>query len=208
MNETTVDQPVIAFKGFDKDLVCNPNGGERTQYVIGQTLEIDGEIETCKRGFHACEYPLHVLRYYAPATSRFAVVEQSGQISRHEEDSKIASSRITIKAEIDIAGLVKAAVKYTMDRCTPAAGANTDLPNTSVSANGSNKSATASGDSGAATASGRNGKAKGKQGCALFLVYRDSNWKIVHAKAAIVGQDGIKADTWYSIDASGNFVEV
>ena len=127
---------------------------------------------------------------------------------------------------IDIAGLIKAAVKYTMDRCTPAEGAISSEANTVVSAKGPNKSATASGYSGAATASGdsgaatasgyygaamssgRNGKAKGKEGCALFLVYRDMNWKIVHAKAAIVGQDGIKADTFYCLGADGKFLEV
>jgi hypothetical protein len=199
------------------------------------------------------------------------VVEQSGALSKHSDDSKVASSRISIKAEIDIAGLIKAAVKYTMDRCTPAEGAVSDAANTVVKAEGKNKSctasgyygaatasgnygaatasgnsgaatasgnsgaatasgdygaatasgdsgaatasgyygaATASGNSGAATASGRNSKARGKEGCALFLVYRDSDWKIVHAKAAIVGQDGIKADTWYLLSEAGEFVEV
>jgi hypothetical protein len=203
---------VIAYKGFDSNLKCRG-----FQYEVGQTYEHTGEVAACSSGFHACEYPLHVLRYYRPSESRFALVEQSGTLARHDEDSKIASSRISIKAEIDIARLIKAAVKYTMDRCTPAPGGNSSKPSTVVKAIGANKAATASGpygaatasgNSGAATASGRNGKARGKDGCALFLVYRDGGGKIVHAKAAVVGRDGIKPNVWYQLDRVGNFVEV
>ena len=77
-----------------------------------------------------------------------------------------------------------------------------------ATASGYYGAATASGDSGAAMSSGRHGKAQGKEGCALFLVYREADWKIVHAKAAIVGQNGIKADTFYKLNADGEFVEV
>ena len=203
-NKTEAAETIITYKGFEKDWTCRG-----FQYALGESYEHHGTVEACAGGFHACEYPLHVFRYYKPGTSKFAIVEQSGKLSRNEEeDTKVASSRISIKAEIDIAGLIKAAVKYTMDRCTPAEGAISSEANTVVSAKGPNKSATASGYYGAAMSSGRNGKAKGKEGCALFLVYRDMNWKIVHAKAAIVGQDGIKADTFYCLGADGKFLEV
>jgi hypothetical protein len=45
----------------------------------------------------------------------------------------------------------------------------------------------------------------GKDGCALFLVYRDpnDNWNIKHAWAGIAGRDGIKAETWYSLNENG-----
>jgi len=234
----TQEVVLTTFKGFDKDLSCRG-----FKYEIGKTYEHIGKVAACEGGFHACEYPLHVLRYYKPGTSRFAVVEQSGTISKHDEDSKVASSRITVKAEIDLAGIVKAAIKYTMDRCTPADGAHTDKPNSSVTANGYasastangyasastangyDSASTANGDASASTANGdysastanglksvacsagRYGKASGKEGCALFLVYRDCAWNIVHAKAAIVGRDGIKPDTFYSLNAAGEFVE-
>ena len=232
------EQAITTYKGFNTDWTCRD-----FQYELGKSYEHQGDAVACNSGFHACEYPLHVLSYYKPGRSRFAIVEQSGQLSRHDGDSKVASSRITVKAEIDLAGLVKAAIKYTMDRCTPAEGAHATKENESAATGEKNKSATASGNSGAATASGnsgaatasgnygaatasgnygaatasgyygaatasgRNGKAKGKDGCALFLTYRDVNWKIVHAKAAIVGQDGIKADTYYRLDEDGNFTE-
>jgi hypothetical protein len=157
------DQPqgevVIAYKGFDKDFVCHPDGGKRVQYAVGQTFELDGVVKACNRGFHACEDPLHVFRYYRPATSRFAIVEQSGQISRHDEDSKVASSRLTVKAEISIAGLIKAAVEYRTKKCKPADGAVATEKNESATASGNYGAATASGYYGAATASGYYGAA-------------------------------------------------
>jgi hypothetical protein len=248
---------VVSFKGFDKDLKCRGFA-----YEIGKTYEHSGSVEACSSGFHACEYPLHVLRYYPGNKSRFAVVEQGGTLARHEEDSKVASSRITIKGELDLTGLIKATIKFTMDRSTPADGGTSDKPNTAVKAEGKNQSATASGYYGAATASGnsgaatasgnsgaatasgyygaatasgnsgaatasgysgaatasgnygaatasgnsgaamspgRNGKARGKDGCALFLVERDSEWKITAAWAGVVGRDGIKADQFYTL---------
>ena len=203
---------LVSYKGFDADWTCRG-----FQYEVGKTYEHDGPVVACESGFHGCEYPLHILRYYRPASSVYAVVRQGGTIDRHAEDSKIASSRLSVTVQIDIAGLVKAAIKYTLDRCTPAEGAHTDEANRSVSANGTRKSATASGYSGAATASGYsgaatasgfNGRARGAIGCALFLVHRDADRKITHAKALIVGRDGIKPDTYYRLDDGGNAVEV
>jgi hypothetical protein len=153
------EEMIVSYKGFGMDFACHPGGGERVQYEVGKTFELAGPIAACESGFHACEYPLHVLRYYPASKSRFAVVEQSGQIDRHSEDSKIASSRLTVKAEIDIAGLIKAAIKYTMDRCTPAEGAHATKDNESAQTSGANKLATASGYYGAATASGYYGAA-------------------------------------------------
>ena len=63
---------------------------------------MDGPIKACDRGFHACETPLDVFDYYPPAGSRYFEVEQSGKISKGNDDSKIASSEIRIGAEIGI----------------------------------------------------------------------------------------------------------
>ena len=76
-----------------------------------------------------------------------------------------------------------------------------------ASATGDSGAASATGTRGAAMASGRFGRAMGAEGCALFLVYRGEDCKIVHARAAIVGRDGIKPDTWYSLSDAGEIVE-
>ena len=104
------------YKGMDKDMKCRG-----FQYEVGKEYETD-KAEACSCGFHACEYPLDVFSYYPPATSRFFEVEQSGEISKNGGDSKVSSTKIKIGAEISIAGLVKAAVQYTRERCTQEEG--------------------------------------------------------------------------------------
>ena len=91
---------ILAYKGFNKDWTCRGY-----QYKVGETNVHDGKTKACESGFHACEYPLDVFSYYAPASSVFAVIEASGDIDRKGDDSKITSSKLTVKAEIGIAGL-------------------------------------------------------------------------------------------------------
>ncbi|TGQ69554.1 hypothetical protein EN829_014835 [Mesorhizobium sp. M00.F.Ca.ET.186.01.1.1] len=76
-----------------------------------------------------------------------------------------------------------------------------------ATASGTRGAATASGWQGAATASGYEGKARGKDGCALFLVERSTSGDIINAWAGIVGRDGVKPDQFYSL-VGGKPVEV
>ena len=104
-------KPVVAYKGFDQKLQCR-----EFQFEVGKTYEHEGEVKACASGFHSCEYPLDVFGYYNPADSRFAVVKASGQISRHGDDSKVASAIITVEAEIGLPVLVARAVDWVMDK--------------------------------------------------------------------------------------------
>ena len=206
---------IIAYKGFNRDMTCRGY-----QFEVGKTYKHEGEVKACENGFHACEYPLDVFNYYAPATSVFCVVEASGDLSRHGEDSKIASSELKVKAEIDFAGLVKAAIEYTFSRSKPegekatgnwgaasatgnrgAASATGDYG--AASATGDYGAASATGDYGAASATGYRGRAMGKKGNALFLVHRDDEYEITHAWAGIVGQNGIEEGVWYTLGDDG-----
>ena len=181
------------YKGMDMNMQCRG-----FQYEIGKEYETD-RAEACKCGFHACEHPLDVFNYYPPSTSRFFEVEQSGEISKNGEDSKVASTKIKIGAEISIAGLVKAAVQYTKERCTQEEGnistgyhgaasatgyqgvASATGRYGAASATGYHGAASATGDRGAASATGKgsvamacgfDSKVMGNIGCALFLVER------------------------------------
>ena len=103
------EKKIIAYKGFDKNLKCRG-----FQYEVGKEYEMDGDIECCKRGFHACEYPLSVFGYYKPSDSRFCQVEQSGGIKTNSD--KTASSKIRVQCEIGIKGIVEASVRFILDK--------------------------------------------------------------------------------------------
>jgi hypothetical protein len=68
-----------------------------------------------------------------------------------------------------------------------------------ATASGYQGAATASGDRGAATASGYDGRVRGAEGCAMFLVERDDNYKIINVWAGVAGMGGIKPNTFYRL---------
>ena len=194
------------YKGMNADMTC-----QGFQYEVGKEYEHTGPLKCCPDeddlqagagGFHACEYPLDVFNYYPPAGSRFFEVEQSGEMDRSGKDSKVASTKIKIGAEISIAGLVKAAVEYTRKHAIKGLGTH---------ATEYLGAASATGKSSVAVSTGINGKAMGAIGCAICLVERGEwdgeTYPIVSVKAAIVDGQSIKADTWYTLK-NGEFVEV
>ena len=150
-----MEQKIKAYKAFDKDLSCRG-----FKYEVGKEYEETGDIKACEKGFHACPYPLDVFGYYAPAGSRFCEVEQNGKIDDSESD-KVCSSKIRIGAELDIRGLVKAAISYVKERCTNECNAEPGKPATA----GDNGAATA-GNSGAATAGNYGAATAGDSGAA------------------------------------------
>ena len=206
-----MEQKIKAYKAFDKDLSCRG-----FKYKVGKEYEETGDIKACEKGFHACPYPLDVFGYYAPAGSRFCEVEQSGKIDDSESD-KVCSPKIRIGAELDIRGLVKAAVSYVKERCTNEYNAEPGKP----AMTGYRGAATA-GDGGAATARGKastgynglsvargeNVQVKGGIGAILVIAEeRDDTYDIVDWKAVVVDGEVVKADTWYRLE-NGELVEV
>ena len=101
---------IKSYKAFDKDMKCRD-----FQYEVGKEYEMDGHIECCTRGFHACESPLEVFDHYDMLNSRFAEVEQSGTIDREEGSTKVCSSRIKIKAELKLADIINIGVEWLKD---------------------------------------------------------------------------------------------
>ena len=222
-----MEQKIKAYKAFDKDLSCRG-----FKYEVGKEYEETGDIKACEKGFHACPYPLDVFGYYAPAGARFCEVEQSGKIDDSESD-KVCSSKIRIGAELDIRGLVKAAVSYVKERCTNECNAEPGKPATagykgaatagdSGAATAGNKGAATAGNCGAATARGKastgsnglsvargnNVQVKGGIGAILVIAEeRDDTYDIVDWKAVVVDGDVVKADTWYRLK-NGELVEV
>ncbi len=128
------------FKGTDMNLQCRG-----FQFEIGKTYTHEGPVKACNSGFHACENPLDVFNYYPPGISRFFKTEQSGSICTHDQDSKIASASIHLKAEFLLPDFIKSAFDWVLSKCTPA---------TSNHATGGRSASSATGDLSASSATG------------------------------------------------------
>lgn len=198
------------YKGFDKDLRCKD-----FQYEIGKEYETE-RAEICEEGFHACEFPLDVLRYYNPADSRFCEVELDAN-EQTRDDSKRVGKKIKIGAEIGLSGLVKAGVKFILEKADFENAKATNTGNCSAATNTGNRSAaTNTGDCSVATVEGKesiaivtgNGsKASGKRGCWLVLTERDNKNHVLGVQAVKVDGETIKEDAFYTL-SGGKGTEV
>ena len=156
-----------AYKGFDKNMRCRG-----FQYAEGRTYE-EPEAVLCEKGFHACTAPIDVLNYYAPGNgSIYREVELEGVQCEQDGDSKVCAKKITIGAELGIAGLVKAQIEYVKMISGFDANIKKDKTTTgyqdAACATGYQGAACATGDQGAACATGYQGAASatGNQGAA------------------------------------------
>jgi hypothetical protein len=144
-----MEKVIKGYKGFNKDMTCRG-----FQYEEGKEYKEEAAY-ACHSGFHACEYPLDCLGYYSPNESVYHEVEQNGEFDRGEDDSKVASTKIKIGARLDISGLVKAAIDFTMSRVKKEAKSDEDKGASSATGNYGASSAT--GDYGASSATGYKG---------------------------------------------------
>ena len=221
-----MSETIKSYKGFDKDLKCRG-----FQYEIGKEYEMEGDIRACENGFHACEQPIEVFGYYPPGSSRYCEVEQSGNTSKGSDDSKVASSRIKIGAEVGIPGIVKAQIEYvkahtttehTDPKMATAGNYGAATAGDSGAATAGNYGAATAGFSGAATsrgsaAVGENGiavargngvKVRGGLGAVLVLCEeKNDSYDIKEWKAFEVDGDTVKPDTWYSLK-NGKLVKI
>ena len=201
---------LTTYKGTEKDMKCH--GGFR--YELGKKYEDNGAIRCGGSGFHSCKTPLDVFRYFAPNKSRYFVCEAGGIVDEDNEDSKIASSELTLTAEIGIPGLVKAHIDYVKSHTT------TEHTDPKQATAGSYGAATA-GDRGAATSRGSvtvgvNGTGlvrgngvmiRGGLGAILVIAEEEENsYDLAHWKAVVVDGETVKADTWYKL-MNGELVE-
>ena len=184
---------VIAYKGFDRDLKCRG-----FQFVIGETFTHDGPVKACASGFHACENPLDVFGYYPPGDSRLAVVEMRGAFSRHEDDSKIASAEIAIKAELSIPEFVSRAVKYTLGHVAKEGGSHETGDRSAASSTGYRSAASSTGDQSAASSTG-------DQSAASSTGYRSAASSTGYQSAASVeGEHSVALAAGYGGKASAS----
>ena len=142
---------IKGYKGFDKDLKCRG-----FQYEVGKDYEQDGPIKCCENGFHFCENPMDVFSYYPPCDgSRYCEVNGSGDNDKSIEDSKVACSKLHISAEIGLNGIIKAGVKFILDKVSWKDNEKSNTGYRSAATNtGDRSAATNTGDCSAATNTG------------------------------------------------------
>ena len=142
-------------------------------------------------------------------------------MDRRSDDTKVCATDIKIGARISIAGLVKAAIEFTMSKVNKEA--KSDERHGFASATGDYGASSATGDYGASSVSdptgvavawGHEAKAKGCLGAHLILSdwryigekwfdgdyktpYDVESWELAGAKMVQVDGEKIKADTYY-----------
>ena len=152
-------------------------------------------------------------------------------MDRRNDDTKVCATDIKIGARISIAGLVKAAIEFTMSKVNKEA--KSDERHGFASATGNCGASSATGNCGASSVSdptgvavawGHEAKAKGCLGAHLILSdwrytgekwfdgdyktpYDVESWELAGAKMVQVDGEKIKADTYYRC-VDGEVVEV
>lgn len=193
---------MIVYKGTDKDMKCRG-----FQFDLGKEY-VEEEAKLCDKGFHGCEYPLDVFAHYAPADSRFFVADLDGVTDEEKGDSKRAGTKIKLRAEIGIAGIVKAAVEYIKER---AESSDNQTGYCSAATNTGNRSAaTVDGKESIAIVTGVDSKASGAIGCWLVLTERGGwngdTYPIKEVRAVKVDGAAIKPEVFYKLE-NGEVVE-
>ena len=197
------------YKGTDENIKCRGY-----QFEQGVTA-VEDKAELCNRGFHACEQPIDVFKYYHPSNSRYFEAElEDVSDERENDDSKVVGKKITLGAELGIIGLVKAQIQFVKEHTT------TEYADEKMATAGEYGAATAGfrgaatslgsvsvGEYGVATVRGNNVKAKGGNGAILTLAeeYRNS-YDVKYIKTIKIGNK-YKPDVWYGFDENGKVVE-
>ena len=176
------------FKGFDKDLKCRD-----FQYEIGKEYT-EEKADICNCGFHACEFPMDVFGYYPPSDSRYCEVDLEANDQKSPDDSKRVGKKISVKAEIGIAGIIKAGVEYIKEQVNWEDDKATNTGYHSAATNtGDYSAATNAGEQSAATNTGNYSAATntGYQSAATNTGYQSA--AIVEGKESIALATGIKS---------------
>ena len=204
------------YKGFSKGLICRDK-----QYAENTVFEEDA-AEICRKGMHFCENPFDVLDYYGFVNDKgelneFAEVEALDKATT-DDNKKYVTKKLRIGAKLDIPGLVKAFVDFTISKTKKEKSkdanmsAATNTGDMSAATNtGYRSAAVVEGKESFAIATGIESKAKGKLGCYIALAEwkRDDQgeWHVIDFKTHKVDGETIKEDVFYTLK-DGEFVEV
>ena len=224
-----------AYKGFNKDMTCAPNGRKPFQYKEGETYE-EPEADLCAKGFHACLDPLDCLNYYNICDSVYREVELDDVSDQREKnDTKVCGRKIKIGARLNLKDMIKTSVDFVMESCkkegTKSSGDFAQLASSGnfaklassgysakLASSGDSAKLASSGYSAQLASSGKNsvvmsagigGKVKAAVGNWIAIAewqIRGGHFVPVGIVSAQVDGEKVKADTWYKVE-NGQLVE-
>ena len=183
------------------------------------------------KGWEACASGYKWFLEKFPQGAQFSDVYASLQADKRYEDSGWLIDKVF--AELDTAGRVQQTVfvsgadKQKIEKSV-AEGSNAattgNWANAATTGNGANAATTGEGSNAATTGYQSNAattgkgsiaaslgiasQAKASAGGAIVVCHRLDDGKLIAVRATMAGQDGVKPDVWYSLDAKGEFVEV
>ena len=201
---------IKAYKGFDKNMQCRG-----FQFEEGKSYE-EPEAILCRKGFHACENPIDVLRYYAHGESIFRKVELEDVSEMREKDSKVCGKKIKIGEEISLRDMIRESVKIDIQTANESTSGYSSPAATSgnyshAATSGDYSHAATSGKESIAAAVGRDSKAKSTIGNWIVLAeYGEWNGKyypVLCVKCGKIDGETLKPDVWYRLNG-GEFEEV
>lgn len=194
---------MIAYKGFTKDLWSRMGDGKENtcSFVIGETKTVP-ESKTARSGFHCCENPFECLRYYPLGeNNRYFLVEAAGDINEDEME-RIACTKITLKKELTLKEFAGHGMTYIIRhpnrRKWQQFGVNLMV---------AEDEAEGTGEGMIAIARGKRPLVRGKAGSICGLILEPWEGQIAAAKLFVAGEDG-RADTWYTLNAERELVEI
>lgn len=177
---------MIAYKAFSKDMIATMGRGNM-KYEEGVTYKED-KAKCANYGMHCAEDPLDTLSYYGNMDeSIYYIVEAGGTVNEDGHGTRISCTELRLTQKLSIYDFVMEAIKYMYIH--PQREPN-DRVSEEVIAN-----------KWFGIARGKAPHVKGKQGTVIAVMkeYPDS-CEIEDFNIWIVGQDGVKQDTWYGID--------
>ncbi len=175
---------MIAYKGFNKDLVCTMGKGSY-QYEVGKTYKEDS-AKCASTGFHCVEEPIEVLTWYP--NGRFCMVNAGGDV--HEDGcNKISCTEMTILKEVTLQQLGALECKWIQEH-----------PERKYSRHVEEKEGTAK-KNGIVIVRGKNPKASGEIGATIFLLKEKKGSKEIE-EVGVYQIDGEEflPDTFYRVD--------
>lgn len=177
---------MIAYKGFNENLVCTMGKGN-FQYEVGKTYKEDA-AKCASTGFHCVEEPIEVMSWYSDNTSRYCIVGVGGDVNE-DGNNRISCTKMKILKEITLQQLGVLECKWIQDH--PERECSRHVKRDNAKANGT----------GIVIVRGKNPKAAGDEGSTIFLLREGKGTKEIE-EVGVYQIDGVEymPDTYYRVD--------